>query len=270
MCSSIDSAIKVLYVFIIVVFFLLPQQVSAAVVINEFQLEPSGASQWAEILNTGPDSVNISGWFIDDNGGSEKYTIPSGSIISANTCISFQSGNFNWNTASSDSARLLNGLTVVDEYSFSESPGSGVSYGRSPDGTGSFTTFTSPTRDKVNSTGQSCLAPPTPTPTPTSTPTPTLTPTPTPTPGPTVTPTPTPTKTPTPTPTRTLTPAPTLIELPPESTATVLGAKEDNPEPEEPRPIQPFIISLLLISFGLAILSLLLLVKKLPKLIKHF
>ncbi len=256
--------------------------VHASVVINEFQIEPSGASQWVELYNTGPESQDISGWFVDDNGGTEKFTIPQGSMLEFGNCISFSSGNFNWNTASSDSARLINGTTTVDEYSFSSSPGNGVSFGRNPDGTGGFTTYASPTQNTLNINGVSCIAPPTPTPTstPTSIPTPTQTPTPTktPTPANTATPAPTPTitlssqtpsKTPTPTKKSTSTPTPTsqpstLGET--TQSAEVLSAVNLAPQiessPTGNASTRVLIVSLLLIGLGLALLSILFIWKK--------
>lgn len=277
---------KVLIAFLLWVLFFSPQKVSAAVVINEFQVDPSGVSQWVEIYNTGPDSQDISGWIIDDNGGTEKYIVPSSTVLGANFCLSFSSGSFNWNTSSADSVRLLNGGTVIDEYAYSSSPGGGVSFGRNPDGTGSFSTFSSPTRDGLNSNGSACVAP-TPTPTSTSTPTPTATLTPTNTPTPTKTPTPTltptgtptntPTKTPTPTPTSGITasvtpsatstptkqstPTPTeVLEETPEETPTVLGESVEVKMSSPSALVQnnswkPLVISMLLVATGLAILA---------------
>ncbi len=119
---------------------------------------------------------------------------------------------------------------------------------------------------------------PTPTPTPIPTPTPTATPTPTPTPAVTIALTPTNTPTPTPTPTPTKTPAPTLsimpqitpyfenegVALPEEemlaSTAAVLGIqieqeKTDQKTENHVSSMMPFIVPLLSVAMGLAILS---------------
>ena len=101
---------------------------------------------------------------------------------------------------------------------------------------------------------------------PTPTPTPQPTSTPTPTPVPTNTATPTPTKTPTPTikPTSTLTPTPTFIA----SISAGLGAT-DSPAPASVSALvktgpshTPFIISILLVGIGCAILSLILVWKQ--------
>ena len=235
---------------------------AADVVINEFLAEPSN-SQWVELYNTGSSSQDISGWVIDDGGSpSSKYSIPSNTQLPAGACLVFSSGSFYFNTASSDSAQLISDTTVIDQYAYSKSSGSGVSFGRSPDGTGGWTTFMSPSPGSLNSTGDPCLPAATPTPAPTSTPTSTPAPTVT----PTRTPTQTPTKTPTPTvkPTATATPRPSLTA----SVSAVLGAT-DSPEiasveaDTKTKPsVKPLVISLLFVGIGCAILSLVFVWKK--------
>lgn len=155
-----------------------PSSVFASVVINEFEVEPS-SSQWVELYNTSASLVDISGWIIDDNGSlSTKFTIPQNTLLPSNTCITFTSGNFNFNTASSDSAQLFSGSTVIDVYSYTKSAGNNMSFGRSPDGTGEWVTMT-PSFGSFNISGDPCLPPATPIPTstPINTPTSTLSPT---------------------------------------------------------------------------------------------
>lgn len=163
---------------ILLFLLIFPSSVTAAdVVINEFEVEPS-SSQWVELYNTSASLVDISGWIIDDNGSlSTKFTIPQNTLLPSNTCITFTSGNFNFNTASSDSAQLFSGSTVIDVYSYTKSAGTNVSFGRSPDGTGEWITMT-PSFGSFNISGDPCLAPATPTPTatPTVTPKPTVPP----------------------------------------------------------------------------------------------
>ncbi|MEK7503984.1 MAG: lamin tail domain-containing protein [Patescibacteria group bacterium] len=168
------------WVVIIFPLFLYLPRTYASVVINEFQVEPSGSSQWIELYNTGPNQQDISGWFIDDDGGTTKYTIPTSTILFPNSCLSFQSGSFLWNTASSDKAKLISGETLVDEYQYSNSPGNNISFGRSPDGAGNWTTFNSPSRDKSNNNNVSCLSLTTPPPSSTPIQTPMVIPSPTP------------------------------------------------------------------------------------------
>lgn len=163
---------------LVAIFFLLYGDspiLAVDVVINEFQVEPSN-TQWVELYNKGQQAVDISGWVIDDDGGTQKYIIGNNISLPSQKCLSFQSGNFNFDIASSDSARLIVNNETVDNYSYSVSPGENISFGRSVDGGDTWITFNNPSRDKLNSTGEVCLVP-TPTPTPTLTPVPTSVPT---------------------------------------------------------------------------------------------
>ncbi|MBI2051138.1 lamin tail domain-containing protein [Candidatus Roizmanbacteria bacterium] len=96
--------------FFILIFFLAAFPVSAQskVLINEFLIEPSPQS--VELINIGGEDVDISGWHIDDSGGSAYFTIPQGTVLSPNTCISFSS-EFNLNKTTQDTIRLF---TVLD------------------------------------------------------------------------------------------------------------------------------------------------------------
>ncbi|MCX6705506.1 MAG: lamin tail domain-containing protein [Candidatus Woesebacteria bacterium] len=223
--------IKVLkyLIFVFIFLFVFASKVSAQVVINEFQVAPD---QWIELYNKGDLDIDISSWVIDDNGGSEKYIISSGITLKSKKCLSFQSGNFNWNTTSRDTVKLLNtSLVPEEEYSYVSGQGNNVSVGRVVDGEGDLVILSNSSRDSLNSTGESCLAPtPTPSPTPTHTPTAT--------PNPTATPTKTPstslrTNSPTPTPTKSPTPGATTSTSPPTSTPEelVLGIQNSTSSP---------------------------------------
>lgn len=189
---------------ILLFFFISKTPVFAGdVVINEFLVDPD-AQQWVELYNKGTEVVNISGWFIDDNGGTQKFTIPSGTNINPSEFKTLESSFFNLNRTSADSINLLNGITLEDSYSYAVGPGVNNSYGRDIDGVGNWVIFNSPTKGSTNNASTPVpTATPTfaPSATPTNTPTPTKTPTPTPTTKPTSTPKiPTPTKIPTSTP----------------------------------------------------------------------
>jgi len=181
--------------FFLFLLILLPQKVLAAdVVINEFLVDPD-SSQWVELYNKGASPIDIGSWFIDDNGGSQKFTIPSGTLINPSEYKIFESGFFNLNRATSDTVQLLNGVSLEDSYSYTTGPGPNKSYGRDADGVGEWAIFNSPTKGSTNNSSA-------PMPVPTSTPS--QTPTPSPTPKPTKPPpTKSPTKAPaTPTPTQ--------------------------------------------------------------------
>lgn len=154
------------------------------VLINEFLVDPD-SNQWVELYNKGSNSADISGWFIDDSGGTQKFIIPASTSINPGELKVFESGYFNLNRTSADTVRLLNGDILVDSYSYNTGPGPNSSFGRVSDGGDSWVVFNTPTKGSSNNT---------------SSPAPTSTPTPTPTVFPTSVPTATtiPVKSPTP------------------------------------------------------------------------
>lgn len=161
------------------------------ILINEFLIDPQ--PQKVEIINTGSDSADLSGWIIDDSGGSTYFTIPNSTIIYPNSCLVFF-GDFNLNKSSPDTIRLINNSETVDSFSYKSSSGSGISYIRLPDGENNWTTAEANIGFFNQDPQTSCIYQP-PTPTPSLTPTITLTPTPSPI---SITPTTSPQPTPTP------------------------------------------------------------------------
>jgi len=109
------------------------------VVINEFSIEPE---QTIELLNISAEMIDVSGWHIDDNGGTTYITIPEDSRISPHSCIVIQK-NFNLNKSSPDTVRLFDNTApptdsssiLIDFYDYEKSPGNGNSLQRNPDGT---------------------------------------------------------------------------------------------------------------------------------------
>ncbi len=198
--------------------FFVPQEVFAAdIVINEFLVDPS-SQQWVELYNIGSSPLDIGGWFIDDSGGSEKFVIPSGTIISPHEFKVFESSYFNLNTSTSDVLQLLNGTTVIDSYAYEISPGVNATFGRNTDGLGGWVIFNSPSKGSSNNSSI-----PAPTVTPTIIP-PTLTTLPTPTIKPSSTPkpaSPTPSSKPSVTPKPTVTFAPTITSKPANPTTKI-------------------------------------------------
>ncbi|MEK9178907.1 MAG: lamin tail domain-containing protein [Patescibacteria group bacterium] len=171
---------------------------TSSIVINEFLIDPS---QQVEIYNTATESADISGWYVDDSGGTTFGVIPSAIILGPHECYVF-SENINLNKTSADTVRLFSktapptdlSAQLIDSYSYLKSPGEGISWARIPDGNSIWATG-SASFGLLNSTLISCLLAPTPSPTPTQTPSPTPTPTNTPTPtqsppSPTTTPSP--------------------------------------------------------------------------------
>jgi hypothetical protein len=138
------------------------------ILINEFLIDPQPQS--VEIFNSGTESADLSGWIIDDSGGTTFYTIPQNNLILPNQCLVF-SGDFNLNKTSADTIKLINNYQeLIDSFSYKSSSGSGISYYRFPDNSDGWTTG-SATLGFYNQTNISCLI--TPTPMPISTPSPT-------------------------------------------------------------------------------------------------
>lgn len=244
---------KILQTLILVssLFFLVPAQVKAQVVINEFN---SGTtSDWVELYNISTQSANLSSYKLMDSGSNDK--ILSGEIAPGG----FVSFNFsNWLNNDGDTVRLFKADVLVDSISYGGNSqvclaGNGESIGRYPDGNSTIERFLTPTRDLSNNSATLNPCPtPTSTPTPTPTPAPTASPTPTPTTAPTKTPTPSPTKSPTPKPAST-----------PEESATpqslVLGLRGETASPlamSKPETKKKFpLLSFILIFSGLVFLG---------------
>ncbi|MBP6994302.1 lamin tail domain-containing protein [Candidatus Woesebacteria bacterium] len=197
----------------VTLFLTIPNVIFGQVVINEFDVNVS--PQKVELLNVSNQAVDISGWYLDDNGGTTYLTIPAQPPLAPGFCTVMQ-GSMNLNTASSDTIRLFDSSVpppspspnLIDSYTYTQLTTSGNSYARNPDGSGSFV-FLPNSFGYTNGGNINCIQL-TPTPTITPIPTPSLTPTVSVTPTTTLTPstTLTPTQTPTPTPTFTNTPTP--------------------------------------------------------------
>lgn len=195
---------------------------TSTIKINEFLIDPTPQS--VELLNTGTEIVDLSNWYIDDNGGTSYFTIPQGTNLYPNACLSF-SGNFNLNRTTADTVRLFDSTAapttlsanLIDSFDYTSSSGSGITFQRIPDGQSIWATG-SANFNSYNLTGQSCIyvPPPTATVLPTATTMPTENPTPTNIPLPSFTSTPISTETPSitnapsPTPTQTISPTPTI------------------------------------------------------------
>lgn len=124
---------------------------ASPIVINE--VESNGdAFDWVELKNTGTSTVDVSGWLVKDSDNSHSLAIPAATTIAAGGYFAFNvddntvTGNFG--LGAGDSARLFNGATLIDSYSWTAH--AATTYGRSPDGTGAFTTTSAGTKGAAN------------------------------------------------------------------------------------------------------------------------
>lgn len=162
--------IKMLYLYIaaiIIIFTASP--IYGKVVINEFS--PDRSPQAVELINTASESADLSGWYIDDNGGTSYYTIAPGTVLYPNACLVFE-GDFNMNKSSADMVRLFDrtapptssAAVLIDSYGYKQGPGIGQSYIRTPDGSGSWIAAPSGF-GQWNGSDSNCILLPTPIPT---------------------------------------------------------------------------------------------------------
>lgn len=234
-------------------FLAFPLSIKANVVINEFLPNPSaGNNEWVELFNTGTDQVDVSTYKLVDDGNHSKDLTTLGTISPSGFAVYEYTGD-GWLNNSGDSVHLKdsNGA-ALDDYTYTGNTSENTSYGRYPDGTGSFSIQASSTKGTTNSG-------PVPTPTQTLTPEPTTVPTNTPSPSntPTSAPLPTVTTAPTPKPTPKPSPKPSLIPTPTnqsDPTPQVLGttvAPTDTPAPQPIPTKKPFpYLGLILIGLG--------------------
>ena len=112
---------------------------------------PAVNEDWIELYNNGATAVDISGLkLLDNDNKNTKYSIPTGTILAPGAYLAITEAAFKFGLGSSDSARLFaaNGTTVLDTYTWTTH--ATTTYGRCPNGTGSFVTTLSPSKGTAN------------------------------------------------------------------------------------------------------------------------
>lgn len=142
---------------------------ASPVVLNEIMPHPSNGNDWVELYNTSDQLVDLSGWSLKDSSSVMKTL--SGSIDGHGFAVFEVSNRLN---NAGDTVTLIDAAAAtVDSYPYGQDPGVDVSYGRSPDGSGAFSTTRSPTKNAANAVTTVTIGPSqpsTPTISPTSTP----------------------------------------------------------------------------------------------------
>lgn len=162
----------------ILFFIISPAQIYASVVVNEIMPHPSLGVDWIELYSTESQEVDLSGWKIEDSTGILE-TFSEGTKIGSSSAF-MQISKSNRLNNGGDTVRIKDKLgTVIDEKSYTEDPGIGITIGRYPDGTGNWGVLinASPNGSNSNLAPTATLAPSS---TPTLTPTPKLSNTPVP------------------------------------------------------------------------------------------
>ena len=204
------------FLLVLVLLFCSSGLAKGSVVINE--VSPRSDPEWVELYNSGPDAVDLTGWYLLDLKDNQE-SLSSLGLVQANHYIVFSRPKGWLNDTSEESLRLYSpgAIDSVDSLSYitiSEN----MSVARIPNITGAWFTnqiqtqgisndiSVSPSPSSIVSPSPSSIPPAAQTPTPS--PSPTLSPSPTPSPSPSPTPKPSIKPTPSPLPTPDLSPAP--------------------------------------------------------------
>ncbi|GAA4121018.1 hypothetical protein GCM10022215_25510 [Nocardioides fonticola] len=119
--------------------------------INEVESSGGTPGDWIELVNPSSASVDLSGYVLKDNDDTHIFTIASGTTIAAGAYAAFDVEP-TFGLGSSDSARLYDATgALVDSYTWTAH--AATTYGRCPDGTGTFQTTVASTKGAANSCG---------------------------------------------------------------------------------------------------------------------
>lgn len=132
----------------------------ASVRINEVESNGGTPGDWVELINTGLEPVDISGFVVSDDDDTHRHVVPDGTVLGAGAywVADTESGDDGFGLGGADSARLFDGDALLDAYSWAaHAP---TTYGRCPDGTGDFAVTTAPTRGAANQCEGEPPAPP--------------------------------------------------------------------------------------------------------------
>ncbi|WP_116952543.1 lamin tail domain-containing protein [Jiangella endophytica] len=117
--------------------------------VNEVESSDGVPGDWIELVNTGAEPVDLSGWLVRDNDDTRFSTIAAGTVIAPGGFYVHEEAALGFGLGGADMARLYtpNG-TLVDGYAWDEH--APATYGRCPDGTGEFRATTTPAKGAPN------------------------------------------------------------------------------------------------------------------------
>ncbi|HEX7351080.1 lamin tail domain-containing protein [Brachybacterium sp.] len=89
--------------------------------------DPDGSADWVELVNSGADPVDLSGWFLRDDDDSRDWQIPAGTVIAPGEHLVLDHedaapGGFDFGLGKADAARLVaaDGTTLIDSLTWTE------------------------------------------------------------------------------------------------------------------------------------------------------
>ncbi|WP_215816432.1 lamin tail domain-containing protein [Pimelobacter sp. 30-1] len=122
--------------------------------LNEVESNGDAVGDWVEITNTGTAPVDVSGWKVRDaDAGHPFAVVPSGTTLAPGAFFAlyteFPPPGFGLGVDDSVTLYQADGTSVVDTYAWSGGHAA-TTYGRCPDGTGTWEVTTVPTRGAAN------------------------------------------------------------------------------------------------------------------------
>lgn len=118
--------------------------------INEVESNGGVPGDWVELYNAGTASIDLSGYIFKDNDDTHSYTIPSGTVVAPGAYFMLEEAAFGFGLGANESARLYlpGGTTIVESYSWTAH--ASTTYGRCPNGSGTFGTSATVTKGAAN------------------------------------------------------------------------------------------------------------------------
>ncbi len=118
--------------------------------INEVESDGGTPADWIELVNYGTEPAAIGGLVLKDADDAHSYAIPAGTTLSAGGYFVADQADLGFELDGSDAARLFaaDGTTLYDSYAWASH--ATTSYGRCPNGTGSFATTQVVTKAGLN------------------------------------------------------------------------------------------------------------------------
>ncbi len=122
---------------------------SSPIRFNEVESSGGAPGDWAELYNTGDANLSIAGFTFRDNDDTRGYVLPAGSTLAAKNYFVIEEAAFGFGLGAADSVRLFDTTgALVAEYTWTAH--ATTTYGRCPNGTGTFTTTATTTKGLAN------------------------------------------------------------------------------------------------------------------------
>ena len=123
--------------------------VGALLRVNEVESDLGSPGDWVELINTSASTVSLAGYQLRDNDDTHSYTFPAGAAIAAGAYVAIDASALGYAMDASDNVRLFSpGGALLDSYAWTTH--AAITYGRCPDGTGSFAATSASTKASAN------------------------------------------------------------------------------------------------------------------------